>query len=186
MTGVQLMSLLKRKLQLKKMIYWTNVETAKGEYILLATEKGLCWVGTPGTPLEKGVKWTKRHLGIEEVVKDGELPLLKQAASELRKYLNRELRQFSTPVDLRGTSFQVAVWRQLIRILFGETCSYKDIAKAIGRSKAVRAVGAACGANPIAIIVPCHRVIARDGSLTGYGGGLSTKKWLLSLERVQL
>lgn len=78
--------------------------------------------------------------------------------------------------------FQVSVWQALFRIPYGETRSYAEIASAIGRPRAVRAVGAANGANPVAIIVPCHRVIGSDGTLTGYGGGLPTKRWLLSLE----
>jgi methylated-DNA-[protein]-cysteine S-methyltransferase len=84
---------------------------------------------------------------------------------------------------LHGTAFQVAVWKELLRIPYGETRSYLDIAQAIGRPAAVRAVGAANGANPIAIIVPCHRVIGSNGSLTGYGGGLPAKEWLLALEK---
>ncbi len=90
--------------------------------------------------------------------------------------------QFTCPLDLHGTPFQVAVWQALVRIPYGETRSYAEIAQAIDRPRAVRAVGAANGANPVAIIVPCHRVIGSNGTLTGYGGGLPAKRWLLSLE----
>ncbi|HJT59839.1 MAG TPA: methylated-DNA--[protein]-cysteine S-methyltransferase, partial [Ktedonobacteraceae bacterium] len=102
---------------------------------------------------------------------------------ELARYMAGERLQFTCPLDMRGTAFQVAVWQELLHIPYGETRSYLDIAQAIGRPAAVRAVGAANGANPIAIIVPCHRVIGSNGSLTGYGGGLPAKEWLLALEK---
>ena len=108
--------------------------------------------------------------------------LLNQAAEQLTAYFAGELRAFDLPLDMQGTPFQKTVWRQLLEIPYGETCSYSVVANAIGAPKAVRAVGAANGRNPIAIIVPCHRVIGAHGSLTGYGGGLPLKKFLLDLE----
>jgi O-6-methylguanine DNA methyltransferase len=93
--------------------------------------------------------------------------------------------RFSCPLDLHGTPFQLAVWRALQDIPYGETRSYGQIAQLVGRPNASRAVGAANGANPVAIIVPCHRVIGSNGALTGYGGGVPTKAWLLSLEGVK-
>jgi len=102
--------------------------------------------------------------------------------NELKRYLAGERVQFTCPLDLRGTPFQVAVWRELMRIPYGEIRTYAEIAMAIGRPTATRAVGMANGANPVAIIVPCHRVIGSNGTLTGYGGGLPTKRWLLTLE----
>ncbi len=110
---------------------------------------------------------------------------MQQAADELRRYFAGERVQFSCPLDLHGTPFQLMVWRELQQIPYGETRSYGEIAQAIGRPTASRAVGAANGANPVAIIVPCHRVIGSKGSLTGYGGGLPTKAWLLSLEGIK-
>lgn len=105
-----------------------------------------------------------------------------QAANELHDYFAGAKRVFQVPLDLRGTDFQIAVWNELRKIPYGETRSYAQIADAIGKPKAVRAVGAANGSNPIAIIVPCHRVIGAGGKLTGYGGGLPLKKRLLELE----
>ena len=110
-------------------------------------------------------------------------PVLLEAARQLRAYFAGELREFRLPLDLRGTEFQLRVWRQLLTIPYGETRSYGEIACAIGAPRAVRAVGAANGANPIAIVVPCHRVIGSGGKLVGYGGGLPLKKRLLDLER---
>jgi methylated-DNA-[protein]-cysteine S-methyltransferase len=109
-------------------------------------------------------------------------PVLSELARELRAYFAGELRRFEVPLDMQGTDFQKRVWQQLLTIPFGETRSYMQIAAAIGAEHAVRAVGAANGANPIAIVVPCHRVIGSSGKLTGYGGGLPLKKRLLELE----
>jgi methylated-DNA-[protein]-cysteine S-methyltransferase len=111
-------------------------------------------------------------------------PLLKEAQRQLREYFAGERSTFELPLRLEGTAFQRAVWGALAKIPFGKTCSYADIARRVGRPKAVRAVGAANGANPIALVIPCHRVIGADGSLTGYGGGLPRKKWLLAHERL--
>jgi O-6-methylguanine DNA methyltransferase len=110
---------------------------------------------------------------------------LQIAIDELKRYLSGERVQFSCPLDLHGTPFQVIVWRELCNNPYGETRSYRDIARAIGRPSASRAVGAANGANPVAIIVPCHRVVGSDGRLVGYGGGLPTKEWLLAMEKSQ-
>lgn len=107
----------------------------------------------------------------------------KPAKAQLRAYFNRELKQFDLPLAPKGTPFQLDVWEALRSIDYGELVSYKSIAEAIGNPKAVRAVGAANGKNPIPIIVPCHRVIGSDGSLTGFGGGLTTKQRLIDLER---
>lgn len=101
---------------------------------------------------------------------------------ELKEYFAGERREFSFPLDLRGTDFQVACWRALLKIPYGETRSYADIARAVGRPQGFRAVGMANNRNPIAIVVPCHRVIASDGTLCGYGGGLDVKRKLLELE----
>ncbi len=109
-------------------------------------------------------------------------PLLRQAVEQLLAYFSGELKAFELRLDMQGTEFQKRVWRELCNIAYGETCSYSDIAKALGAPKAVRAVGAANGRNPIPIVVPCHRVIGAGGSLVGYGGGLPLKRFLLDLE----
>ena len=111
-----------------------------------------------------------------------ETPLIKKAASQIGEYLNGKRRDFSLPLAPRGTEFQMAVWQALRTIPYGETRSYREIAVLIGRPKAVRAVGMANHRNPISVIVPCHRVIGSSGDLTGYGGGLPLKRYLLELE----
>ena len=109
-------------------------------------------------------------------------PAIVEATRQLRAYFSGSLRNFDLPLDLRGTPFQLKVWSALEGIPHGETRSYLQIATGIGAEKAVRAVGAANGANPIPIVVPCHRVIGSGGKLVGYGGGLPLKKRLLILE----
>ena len=105
------------------------------------------------------------------------------AVAEVEEYFAGARREFTARVALSGTPFQRCVWEELRRIPYGETISYAELARRIGSPKAVRAVGLANGANPVAIIVPCHRVIGANGTLTGYGGGLPTKRYLLDLER---
>ena len=109
--------------------------------------------------------------------------VLARAAAQLAEYFAGERRDFDLPLAPQGTEFQVGVWRALARIPFGVTCSYGELARVLGRPSASRAVGAANGKNPIAIILPCHRVIGAGGELTGYGGGLPMKRWLLDHER---
>lgn len=165
-------------------LYVSSTPSAQGVCTVIATEKGVCWTGTPGTEYAYGLNWLERRLVIARVVEGEEVAPLRQAMDQLRRYFAGERLQFSCPLDLRGTPFQVAVWQELCCIPYGSTRSYAQIAQAIGHPKAVRAVGAANGANPVAIIVPCHRVIGSNGTLTGYGGGLPVKAWLLALEGV--
>ena len=112
-------------------------------------------------------------------------PVLARAREQLAEYFAGKRTDFDLPLSATGTEFQESVWRALQDIPYGETVSYGTIATRVGRPTAVRAVGAANGANPIAIVIPCHRVIGADGSLTGYGGGEARKKWLLALERAR-
>ena len=110
-------------------------------------------------------------------------PGLSKAVREVDEYFRGKRKKFSLELVLRGTEFQKAVWRRLVEIPYGETVSYGQVAKAVGKPKAVRAVGMANAVNRIGVIIPCHRVIGSDGQLTGYGGGLWRKKWLLAHER---
>ena len=109
-------------------------------------------------------------------------PLLKKAVKQLDEYFAGRRKEFNLPLSMKGTAFQKKVWAALQEIPYGETRSYGDIAKAIGKPKAARAVGMANNRNPVSIIVPCHRVIGSNGSLVGYGGGLKAKEFLLKLE----
>ena len=110
-------------------------------------------------------------------------PILQAACLQLKEYFQGVRTEFDLPLSQQGTSFQRSVWRALMDIPYGEHCSYQQLAQAIAKPKAVRAVGTANGRNDLFIVVPCHRVIGKDGSLTGYAGGLERKKWLLALEQ---
>ncbi len=112
-----------------------------------------------------------------------QIPVLKAAARQLEEYFAGDRRDFDLPVALHGTAFQRKVWEQLQGIPCGETLSYGQLAKRIRQPSASRAVGLANGRNPVSIVIPCHRVIGADGSLTGYGGGIERKQWLLEHER---
>ena len=148
------------------------LDTPIGELLLAGDEAGLSLVGFPRGKMrqEPQPDWTL-----------DEAPFSK-AREQLVEYFAGEREQFDIPLQLAGTEFQLRVLEELQRIPYGTTVSYSDIAERIGRPKAVRAVGAANGRNPIPIIIPCHRVIGRGGSLTGFGGGLDTKAALLRLE----
>jgi methylated-DNA-[protein]-cysteine S-methyltransferase len=152
------------------MLEWTEVLFVDGLTLrLVASESGIRAIEfTPAKPLAG-------H-------RQDANPFLREAASQLHAYFAGNLRQFHLPLDMPGTDFQKRVWRELQKIPYGETRSYAQIAAASGTPKAVRAVGAANGTNPVAIVVPCHRVIGSGGRLTGYGGGLPLKKRLLELE----
>ena len=164
-------------------LHWSSVSSPRGSCVILATERGICWLGTPGTALDMGLCWVERKMSFDSVSNDESIEPLRQAVDQLCRYFAGEHAQFTCSLDLHGTPFQLKVWNALTRIPYGETRSYAEIAREIGHPSAVRAVGAANGTNPVAIIVPCHRVIGSNGSLTGYGGGLPTKAWLLDLEK---
>jgi methylated-DNA-[protein]-cysteine S-methyltransferase len=157
-----------------KTVYFARIDSlVVGTLLLAATEKGLrCLHFYKGTMPPPG----KDETWIES------LEHLRPYISQLESYFRGELRAFTCDLDLVGTQFQKDCWQALLRIPYGETCSYGDIASAIGRPNAFRAVGQANHDNPLAIIVPCHRVLGANGTLTGYGGGLSTKEKLLRLE----
>jgi methylated-DNA-[protein]-cysteine S-methyltransferase len=150
------------------------VDSPIGRLRLVASDDALVGVHFPELPPAAIDASTARD--------DGRHPVLSRARDQLAEYFAGERPAFDLPLSPRGTDFQEAVWRALLAIPFGATRSYAAIAAAVGRPSAMRAVGAANGKNPISIIVPCHRVIGADGSLTGYGGGLPRKRWLLRHE----
>lgn len=149
-----------------------------------ATSKGLCYVGAHHKPFDELAEWIKKHDPNSLLVQDNEI--LQPYIAELIEFFEGERTDFTIPFDLRGTTFQLEVWNALRSIPYGQTRSYSDIANDIQRPSSVRAVGTAIGANPILITVPCHRVIGKNGSLTGYRDGLDMKTKLLHLERSTL
>lgn len=137
---------------------------------------------------ESGGKITHVYITGEELPKDMQIcetPLLKEAVRQLEGYFAGKLQEFSLPLEPEGTAFMKQVWAALCEIPYGRTASYGEIAGKVGRPKAARAVGLANNRNPIPIIIPCHRVIGADGSLTGYAGGLEMKRKLLDLEKTK-
>jgi methylated-DNA-[protein]-cysteine S-methyltransferase len=151
-----------------------TVATPVGELMLVASEKGLAAI------LWENDDPSRVRLG--ELVEDAANPILQAAGTQLNEYFAGTRTAFDLPLDFKGTPFQKSVWAQLLAIPFGQTRSYADIARAIGKPTAFRAVGAANGKNPISIVAPCHRVIGKDGTLTGFAGGLEAKRCLLGLE----
>lgn len=127
-----------------------------------------------------------KRVRIREYMRDDDHPVLVEAEKQLKEYFAGSRKDFTLELDPMGTDFQKEVWKALAAIPYGETRSYSDIAREIGNVKAVRAVGAANGKNPISIVVPCHRVVGASGELTGFAGGLEAKACLLSLEGVEV
>lgn len=153
------------------MIIQTAISSPIDDVIIQATENGVSYVGFyPKTHYT--------HTPIEQVMNEPALICAKQ----LNEYFNGRRITFNVPLDTHGTPFQNSVWQALLSVPFGKTSTYGDIARLLNNPKAVRAVGAANGKNPISIIVPCHRIIGANAKLTGYAGGLARKQWLLKHE----
>jgi methylated-DNA-[protein]-cysteine S-methyltransferase len=166
-------------------IFRATLATPIGEMLTLASDDGLCaleFIG-PDKQLTRLDARLERHFPPHEIV-DRESPVIARTRQWLLAYFAGESADIvGIPLDMRGAGFEKRVWQALTRIPPGETTSYGAIAQALGSAGASRAVGAANGANPISIIVPCHRVIGASGHLTGYGGGLDRKTWLLNHEK---
>ena len=157
------------------LVFYTTIESPVGLLLLAGDERGLRRVSFENSKRSAALQrdWKQDGGTFTEVIR------------QLHAYFGGELKDFDLPLSLEGTEFQLRVWRSLRAIPYGETISYGQLAHRIGQPKAVRAVGLANGCNPIPIIIPCHRVIGSDGSLTGFGGGLPNKKKLLALESRQ-
>ena len=149
-------------------MFYSTMESPIGTLYLIGTKDYLCQI--------------KIHCPKEITRQD--LPLFQEAQRQLKEYFSGKRKVFQLPIFFQGTPFQEKVWRSLLNILYGTTKSYQEIAREIGNEKAVRAVGGAVHRNPLPLILPCHRVIGKNGSLVGFGLGLSTKKWLLEHERL--
>jgi len=162
---------------------YAHLESPIGPLLAAAVEEGVCLLEFEDTPerWESALQEMAKETG--SVVEAGWHAHLQQLQDELQEYFSGKRTGFDVPLHPVGTDFQRAVWQELLRIPYGTTRSYKQQALALGNLEAIRAVAAANGRNHIAIVIPCHRVIGDDGSLTGYGGGLWRKKWLLELER---
>lgn len=161
---------------------YTMMESPIGPILLASTDQGLCFIefGCEEASLIALNAWCRKwRLNAKVEQDDNGLSTAKQ---QLEEFFAGQRQSFTIPLDLYGTSFQQSVWRKLTEIPYGEVRSYKDMALAIGSGKAVRAIGGANNKNPIPIVIPCHRVVGSNGTLVGYGGGISIKEHLLALE----
>jgi methylated-DNA-[protein]-cysteine S-methyltransferase len=154
-------------------IVTTRFDSPVGPLLLAADAQGLRAIEFPDNrhPVRRGTDW-----------REGDSPLLRRARAQLEEYFAGRRRSFDLPLSPQGTPFQHSVWMSLARIPYGQTISYARLAALVQRPRASRAVGAANGRNPLPIVLPCHRVIGANGALTGFGGGLPTKQFLLKLE----
>jgi O-6-methylguanine DNA methyltransferase len=164
-------------------VWWSDVESRFGTFGVASTSNGLLTMLLPRENLNHQAAICKLSPGAEIVPDDGTNAV---AVRQLREYLAGERQDWDLRLDMRGTPFQIAVWQAVYEVPYGQTVSYGEIARQIGNPAAVRAVGAANGANPLPPVVPCHRIIGSNGKLTGYGGGLPLKQKLLDLERIAL
>ncbi|SFE25937.1 methylated-DNA-[protein]-cysteine S-methyltransferase [Bacillus sp. OV194] len=167
---------------IKTLFSYEEMKSPIGLLTIIATENGVCRIdfGSLEENLPSLQSWmSKNYLKGELIHSPGQL---QKIVEQLESYFSGTLQEFSIPLDLYGTPFQIKVWEQLKGIPYGATCSYKDIAQGIGAPKAVRAVGSANNKNPVPIVIPCHRVVGSNGALVGYGGGLDKKELLLNIE----
>lgn len=172
------------QLKFNKMFHAKKIQTPLGEMLAIKLQKGLCVLAFfDGKSTEKQLKEIEK---LGEIVENKHDEVLLNLEKELDAYFEGNLNEFSIPLDLIGTDFQIKVWNELIKIPFGKTRSYKEQSMALGNLLAIRAVANANAKNKIEIVVPCHRVIGTNGSLTGYAGGNKRKKFLLELESTQL
>ncbi|MFS0871986.1 methylated-DNA--[protein]-cysteine S-methyltransferase [Paenibacillus xylanilyticus] len=172
---------------MRKRIMWATMELDGRPWVLIATELGICRIVMPNETLEGWNSWVTRIApGVE--LEENEDTLKRTGMMDwLQSYFAGDQIAYTDeiPLDLIGTTFQQQVWRELGRVPYGETRTYGDIATAVGRPSAVRAVGAANGANPIPLLLPCHRIIGANRKLTGFRGGLELKRRLLDIERIE-
>lgn len=164
-----------------KIIYWSRYEGTPGTFYTAATIRGLCFISSPDIGIQELENWAARRFPKYELVEDDKR--LERYKRELDEYFKGERRTFTVPVDVEGTAFQKKIWEVLKEIPYAETYTYSQIANMVNKPTAARAVGAAIGNNPLLVTIPCHRVVGKNGSLTGYRGGLEMKKQLLQLEQ---
>ncbi|PAE44145.1 cysteine methyltransferase [Bacillus sp. 7884-1] len=167
--------------KMKPTLYWTKLVYENWKLYMAATSKGLCYVGSQNKPFEELELWVNKHYPGSSLVQDD--VVMQPYVAEFKEFLLGERTSFTISQELKGTDFQTEVWNALCQIPYGETWTYSDIANAIQRPTAVRAVGTAIGANPVLLTVPCHRVIGKNGKLTGFRGGLDMKEQLLKIEK---
>jgi len=161
-------------------IFYASFDSKIGTIHVASTEKGVCKITIPAQSKREFLNWLQRRANGSELVES--VQRNRQVIDELTRYLDRRLVKFHSRLDPIGTEFQRKVWSELRRIRYGTTISYKELARRVGAGEGYQAVGRANGANPLPIVVPCHRVIGSNARLVGYAAGLKTKEFLLRLE----
>jgi len=159
---------------------WSSFTSQIGVVYIASTEKGVCKISIPGQTKKEFMAWLEGHAeggSIKESKRKH-----KALVDQLNRYFNRKLVKFNVRVDLVGTDFQRSVWKELRKVRYGTTISYRDLAKRVGKPNGAQSAGRANGANPLPIVIPCHRVIGSDSRLVGYAAGIKTKEFLLRLE----
>jgi O-6-methylguanine DNA methyltransferase len=162
------------------MVYCTSFDSKIGLIYIASTDKGVCKISVPRQTKKDFFRWLRENFDDNEVVDNKSRN--KEVMDQLNRYFNGRLAKFTCAVDMRGSPFQLRVWKELLKISYGTTISYKQLAKRLGTSRGFQAIGRANAANPVPIIVPCHRVLGTDGTLIGYASGVKTKEFLLKLE----
>jgi len=161
-------------------VFTARFDSPIGDLLVASTERGLCYVALPRASGRGFEGWRKRHAP-DARTRDGYEPN-REAITQITDFLRGKREAFDLVLDLRATPFQLAVYDVVAGVPYGDSLSYAEVAQSIGRPKAVRAVGAANGANPIPLVIPCHRIVAKSGHLQGYAGGLDLKARLLAME----
>jgi methylated-DNA-[protein]-cysteine S-methyltransferase len=161
-------------------VYCTSFDSRIGRIYVASTDIGVCKISVPKESRKDFINWLQTHFGLDAVIDNRSKN--KEVIDQLTRYFNGKLAKFTCPTDLLGTPFQIKIWKTLVKIPYGATITYKHLARKAGIPKAYQAVGRANGANPLPIIVPCHRVLGSNGSLVGYSCGVKTKEFLLRLE----
>lgn len=161
-------------------LYWTSFRSPLGPIFVASTAKGVCAISIPENTKRDFFDWIGKQFEgyqIEESANKNE-----QIVGELRRYFEGTAVQFKSKLDLHGTEFQRQVWSELKNIPYGSVITYKELAKRVGRPRGYQAVGRANAANPLPVVIPCHRVVGSDDDLVGYGAGIKTKQYLLRIE----
>ncbi len=161
-------------------VFCTSFDSRIGRIYVASTEKGVCKISVPRESRKDFIAWLKEHFDVDQI--SDNRARNRDVIDQLNRYFSGKLAQFTCPIDLLGTPFQIRVWKELMKIPYGSTMTYKHLARRVSAPNATQAVGRANSSNPLPIIVPCHRVLGTNGALVGYSCGVKTKELLLRLE----
>ena len=159
---------------------WSSFSSQIGVVYIASTEKGVCKISIPGQTKKDFLAWLEKHADGGTITESKRKH--KTVVDQLNRYFTRRLVKFNVRLDVIGTEFQRNVWKELKKVRYGTSISYRDLAQRVGKPKAAQSVGRANGANPLPIIIPCHRIVGSDARLVGYAAGIKTKEFLLRLE----